>query len=159
MSFENVKKYFEEIEMDSKIIELKDFSATVEQAANALGCKPEHIAKTMSFKTKEGPILIVCAGDAKIDNKKYKSVFGQKAKMIPANEVEELIGHLPGGVCPFAIKENVKVYLDISLKRFEKVYPAAGNGHSAIELTIKELETISKADSWVDVCNNWQVDQ
>ncbi|WP_296882908.1 YbaK/EbsC family protein [Thomasclavelia sp.] len=159
MSFENVKKYFEEIEMDSKIIELKDSSATVEQAANALGCKPEHIAKTMSFKTKEGPILIVCAGDAKIDNKKYKSVFGQKAKMIPANEVEELIGHLPGGVCPFAIKENVKVYLDISLKRFEKVYPAAGNGHSAIELTIKELETISKADSWVDVCNNWQVDQ
>ena len=145
--------------MDSKIIELKDSSATVEQAANALGCKPEHIAKTMSFKTKEGPILIVCAGDAKIDNKKYKSVFGQKAKMIPANEVEELIGHLPGGVCPFAIKENVKVYLDISLKRFEKVYPAAGNGHSAIELTIKELETISKADSWVDVCNNWQVDQ
>lgn len=159
MSFENVKKYFEEIEMDSKIIELKDSSATVEQAANALGCKPEHIAKTMSFKTKEGPILIVCAGDAKIDNKKYKSVFGQKAKMIPANEVEELIGHLPGGVCPFAIKENVKVYLDISLKRFEKVFPAAGNGHSAIELTIKELETISKADSWVDVCNNWQVDQ
>lgn len=159
MSFENVKKYFEEIEMDSKIIELKDSSATVEQAANALGCKPEHIAKTMSFKIKEGPILIVCAGDAKIDNKKYKSVFGQKAKMIPANEVEELIGHLPGGVCPFAIKENVKVYLDISLKRFEKVYPAAGNGHSAIELTIKELETISKADSWVDVCNNWQVDQ
>lgn len=159
MSFENVKKYFEEIEMDSKIIELKDSSATVEQAANALGCKPEHIAKTMSFKTKEGPILIVCAGDAKIDNKKYKSVFGQKAKMIPANEVEELIGHLPGGVCPFAIKENVKVYLDISLKRFEKVYPAAGNGHSAIELTIKELESISKADSWVDVCNNWQVDQ
>lgn len=159
MSFENVKKYFEEIEMDSKIIELKDSSATVEQAANALGCKPEHIAKTMSFKTKEGPILIVCAGDAKIDNKKYKSVFGQKAKMIPANEVEELIGHLPGGVCPFAIKENVKVYLGISLKRFEKVYPAAGNGHSAIELTIKELETISKADSWVDVCNNWQVDQ
>ncbi|WRK53785.1 YbaK/EbsC family protein [Coprobacillaceae bacterium CR2/5/TPMF4] len=145
--------------MDSKIIELKDSSATVEQAANALGCKPEHIAKTMSFKTKEGPILIVCAGDAKIDNKKYKSVFGQKAKMIPANEVEELIGHLPGGVCPFAIKENVKVYLDVSLKRFEKVYPAAGNGHSAIELTIKELETISKADSWVDVCNNWQVDQ
>ena len=159
MSFENVKKYFEEIEMDSKIIELKDSSATVEQAANALGCKPEHIAKTMSFKTKEGPILIVCAGYAKIDNKKYKSVFGQKAKMIPANEVEELIGHLPGGVCPFAIKENVKVYLDVSLKRFEKVYPAAGNGHSAIELTIKELETISKADSWVDVCNNWQVDQ
>lgn len=159
MSFENVKKYFEEIEMDSKIIELKDSSATIEQAANALGCKPEHIAKTMSFKTKEGPILIVCAGDAKIDNKKYKSVFGQKAKMIPANEVEELIGHLPGGVCPFAIKENVKVYLDVSLKRFEKVYPAAGNGHSAIELTIKELETISKADSWVDVCNNWQVDQ
>lgn len=159
MSFENVKKYFEEIEMDSKIIELKDSSATVEQAANALGCKPEHIAKTMSFKTKEGPILIVCAGDAKIDNKKYKSVFGQKAKMIPANEVEKLIGHLPGGVCPFAIKENVKVYLDVSLKRFEKVYPAAGNGHSAIELTIKELETISKADSWVDVCNNWQVDQ
>lgn len=159
MSFENVKKYFKEIEMDSKIIELKDSSATVEQAANALGCKPEHIAKTMSFKTKEGPILIVCAGDAKIDNKKYKSVFGQKAKMIPANEVEELIGHLPGGVCPFAIKENVKVYLDVSLKRFEKVYPAAGNGHSAIELTIKELETISKADSWVDVCNNWQVDQ
>ena len=159
MSFENVKKYFEEIEMDSKIIELKDSSATVEKAANALGCKPEHIAKTMSFKTKEGPILIVCAGDAKIDNKKYKSVFGQKAKMIPANEVEELIGHLPGGVCPFAIKENVKVYLDVSLKRFEKVYPAAGNGHSAIELTIKKLETISKADSWVDVCNNWQVDQ
>lgn len=158
MSFENVKKYFKEVKMDSKIIELNDSSATVEQAAHALRCRPEHIAKTMSFKTKERPILIVCAGDAKIDNKKYKSIFGLKAKMIPANEVEELIGHLPGGVCPFAIKENVKVYLDISLKRFEKVYPAAGNGHSAIELTIEELENLSKADSWVDICKNWQDD-
>ena len=159
MAIDKVKEYFKKFGREEDVLEFNESSATVHDAALAIGCDETHIAKTMSFKTKEGPILIVCAGDAKIDNKKYKSVFGQKAKMIPANEVEELIGHLPGGVCPFVIKENVKVYLDVSLKRFEKVYPAAGNGHSAIELTIKELETISKADSWVDVCNNWQVDQ
>ena len=157
MSFENVKKYFEEIEMDSKIIELKDSSATVEQAANALGCKPEHIAKTMSFFLNDRPILIVTAGDAKVDNKKYKNMFHQKAKMIPSEQVEKYVGHAPGGVCPFAVNSDVSIWLDVSLKRFNRVYPAGGNGHSAVNLSLQELAEYSNCIGWVDVCKDWFV--
>lgn len=152
MSLEKVQEYFKNNQMEEKIIVLENSSATVEQAALALGCKAMHIAKTMSFLLKDEAILIVTAGDVKIDNKKYKATFKQKAKMIPSDLVAKYIGHEPGGVCPFAINEGVKVYLDVSLKRFEKVYPAAGNGHSAIELTIFELEKLSNSSGWVDVC-------
>ena len=152
MSYENVLKYFEEIGLTERVKNLAQSSATVEDAAKALNCEPKQIAKTMSFLLNDRAILIVTAGDTKIDNKKYKSIFHQKAKMIPPDEVEKYVGHIPGGVCPFAIKADVQVYLDISLKRFETVYPAAGNSHSAIELTPDELEKISDCTSWVDVC-------
>ena len=109
----------------------------------------------MSFLLGENAILVVTAGDAKIDNKKYKGTFHQKAKMLPGEMVEQYIGHAPGGVCPFAVRPNVIIYLDISLKRFEKVYPAGGNGHSAVELSIAELEEHSHYKEWIDVCNGW----
>ena len=127
-------------------------SATVQLAAAALGCEPERIAKTLSFMVDEKPILIVAAGDAKIDNPKYKAMFHTKAKMIHAEEVEGLIGHAVGGVCPFGINEGVTVYLDESLKRFITVFPACGSSNSAIELTIPELEKYSGYDSSIDVC-------
>ncbi|WP_294580997.1 YbaK/EbsC family protein [uncultured Thomasclavelia sp.] len=155
MSIEKVKQYFEEINMEDRIIVLEESSATVSLAAQALGCKEEHIAKTMSFLLKENPILIVMAGDAKIDNKKYKQQFHQKAKMVPFDQVESIIGHQPGGVCPFAINDNIPVYLDISLKRFEIVYPAAGSSNSAIKLTPDELYQTAKALEWIDVCKDW----
>lgn len=151
MSKEAVKEYLKKYGIENRIQELEESSATVELAAKALGCEPKHIAKTLSFKVEDKPILIVVAGDAKIDNAKYKAKFNTKAKMLNIEEVEELIGHKVGGVCPFAIKENVKVYLDISLKRFEYVYPAAGSGNSAIKLSIEELEKYSNYNEWVDV--------
>lgn len=157
MSYEGVKSYFESIAMEQRIMNLEESSATVEEAANAIGCEPKQIAKTMSFLQGEKPVLIVTAGDAKIDNKKYKSVFHQKAKMIPGEQVEDYIGHAPGGVCPFAVKPEVTVYLDVSLKRFQKVYPAAGSGHSAVELSIAELEQYSLYTQWVDVCSGWEM--
>ena len=131
-------------------------SATVEEAALAVGCEPKQIAKTMSFLQKEGPALIVAAGDVRVDNKKYKAEFHQKAKMIPGDQVEEQIGHAPGGVCPFAVKPEVKVYLDLSLKRFETVYPAAGSGHSAVKLSVPELEQCSGFSQWMDVCSGYE---
>jgi prolyl-tRNA editing enzyme YbaK/EbsC (Cys-tRNA(Pro) deacylase) len=127
-------------------------SATVELAAIALGCEPERIAKTMSFIVEDNPILIVTAGDVKIDNPKYKAAFGTKAKMIDSDSVEKYIGHAVGGVCPFGINDGVKVYLDESLKRFDTVYPACGSSNSAIELSILELEAVSNYSAWVDVC-------
>lgn len=151
MSKEAVKEYFKKYGIENRIQELEESSATVELAAKALGCEPERIAKTLSFKVEDKSILIVVAGDVKIDNAKYKAKFNTKAKMLNIEEVEELIGHKVGGVCPFAIKENVKVYLDISLKRFEFVYPAAGSGNSAIKLSIEELEKYSNYIEWVDV--------
>lgn len=151
MSKEAVKEYFKKYGIENRIQELEESSATVELAAKALGCEPERIAKTLSFKVEDKPILIVVAGDAKIDNTKYKVKFNTKAKMLNIEEVEELIGHKVGGVCPFAIKENVKVYLDSSLKRFDYVYPAAGSGNSAIKLSIEELEEYSNYSEWVDV--------
>ena len=152
MSIENVRKYFQAFGIDNNILEFELSSATVELAAIALNCSPARIAKTLSFKVEEAPVLIVCAGDARIDNAKYKSLFHKKAKMLTPDEVNELIGHQIGGVCPFGIKENVSVYLDNSLKRFETVFPACGSSNSAIELTIPELEKYSNYEAWIDVC-------
>lgn len=159
MSFECVKQYFEAAGMGQRVMALEKSSATVEEAAEAIGCHPKQIAKTMSFFLDDKPILIVTAGDAKVDNKKYKMEFHQKAKMIPGEQVENCVGHAPGGVCPFAIKPDVAVYLDVSLKRFERVYPAGGSGHSAVELSLKELETYSNCAGWVDVCKGWFVNE
>lgn len=152
MSFDKVKQYFESEGAGDKVLWLEHSSATVELAAEAVGCEPARIAKTLSFLVGEQPILIVTAGDVKVDNKKYKELFHTKAKMIPGEQVEELIGHAPGGVCPFVIKENVKVYLDDSLKRFDIVYPAAGSGNSAVRLTLPELEHFAGSCEWIDVC-------
>lgn len=156
MAIEKVKEYFKQYGIEDRVRELEVSSATVELAAQALGCEPCRIAKTLSFLVEPGAILIVAAGDAKIDNGKYKAQFGTKAKMLTPDQVEELIGHRVGGVCPFAIHEGVAVYLDESLKRFGTVFPACGSGNSAIELTIPELEQYSGYTSWVDVCKGWQ---
>ena len=152
MSLDKVKKYFKEYKIDNRIIELPTSSATVKEAAESLNTEECRIAKTLSFIVDSKPILIVTSGDTKIDNTKYKSIFHTKAKMIPAENVNSLIGHNIGGVCPFAINDNVTVYLDESLKRFETVYPACGSSNSAIELTIKELEKYSNYNCWIDVC-------
>lgn len=156
MAYDKVKEYFEYIGLGQRVKLLDHSSATVELAAQTIGCEPKQIAKTMSFLLGEKAILIVTAGDARVDNRKYKETFHQKAKMIPGEKVEEYIGHAPGGVCPFAVDSDVKVYLDESLKRFEIVYPAAGSGHSAVELSVDELERYSGSEGWVDVCKNWQ---
>lgn len=158
MSYENVKRYFDEKGLGERVKNLTHVSGTVEQAAEAVGCEPKQIAKTMSFLLGDKPILIVTSGDAKVDNRKYKNTFHQKAKMIPQDEVEGYIGHAPGGVCPFVIKPEVRVYLDVSLKRFDVVYPAGGNAHSAVELTVAELEQYSGSVQWVDVCSGWMND-
>lgn len=152
MSLEKVKQYFHEFGLEDRVKVLSQSSATVEAAAVAVGCEPARIAKTMSFFVGNEAILIVVAGDVKIDNKKYKEFFHQKAKMIPFDEVEKYVGHAPGGVCPFVIPEGVKVYLDVSLKRFEIVYPAAGTGNSPVELSVDELAKYSKMLEWIDVC-------
>ncbi|MGZ0041340.1 YbaK/EbsC family protein [Paenibacillus ottowii] len=131
---------------------MEQSSATVEQAAMAIGCEPGLIAKTMSFFLNGKAILIVTAGDVKIDNKKYKDYFHEKAKMIPSDQVEDYVGHAPGGVCPFNINTDVLVYLDVSLKRFETIYPAGGSANSAVKLSLNELETFSSACGWVDIC-------
>ena len=154
MSIEKVREYFKQYNKENDIMEHEVSSATVELAAQAVGVIPARIAKTLSFKNKEGDngILIVTAGDAKIDNKKFKNIFATKARMIDKDRVEDLIGHKVGGVCPFAINEGVDVYLDDSLKRFDTVFPACGSSYSAIELTIEDLEKYSNYKSWIDVC-------
>ncbi|MBD5504329.1 MAG: YbaK/EbsC family protein [Lachnospiraceae bacterium] len=152
MAIERVKEYFKQYDMEERIIELAESSATVELAAHALGCEPARIAKSLSFMVNDSPILVICAGDVKIDNAKYKAKFETKAKMLTAEQVETLIGHAVGGVCPFGINEGVDVYLDESLKRFTTVFPACGSGNSAIELTIPEMEQYSGYAEWVDVC-------
>jgi prolyl-tRNA editing enzyme YbaK/EbsC (Cys-tRNA(Pro) deacylase) len=156
MAIEKVKSYFEKYGIADRVLEFDVSSATVELAAQAVGCEPCRIAKTLSFMLKDKPILIVTAGEAKIDNHKYKTQFGAKAKMLTPDEVESLIGHAVGGVCPFAINDGVTVYLDESLKRFETVFPACGSSNSAIELTIEELEKYSGYSDWVDVCKGWE---
>ncbi|MCI7180248.1 MAG: YbaK/EbsC family protein [Schaedlerella sp.] len=152
MSIEKVRKYFETIGIDEKIQEFEISSATVALAAKALQCEESRIAKTLSFHVGERVVLIVAAGDAKIDNPKYKAQFKNKAKMLSFDEAEPLIGHAVGGVCPFAVNEGVETYLDVSLKRFDTVFPACGSSNSAIELTLEELEKYSDFISWVDVC-------
>lgn len=153
MSIEKVREYFKEKGIDGRIQEFNISSATVSLAAKALNCDESHIAKTLSFHVKEDIVLIVMAGDAKVSNPKYKAQFGTKAKMLSANEAEPLTGHAIGGVCPFAVNQGVKVYLDISLKRFETVFPACGSPNSAIGLSIEELEKYSGFISWIDVCS------
>lgn len=155
MAIEKVKSYFRNYNMEQRILEFDVSSATVELAAQALNCEPCRIAKTLSFMVNETPVLIVAAGDAKIDNPKFKLQFATKAKMLTPQEAEELIGHAVGGVCPFAVNAGVEIYLDESLKRFETVFPACGSSNSAIELTISELETYAKPLAWVNVCKNW----
>ena len=151
MSIEKVKEYFRQYGMEDRVWEKEHSSATVEEAAEALGCEPQRIAKTLSFQAGDR-VLVVTAGDRKIDNKKYREQFGCKAKMLKFEEVEDLVGHAVGGVCPFAVREGVEVYLDESLKRFETVFPAAGSSNSMIELSIEELERYSHSLQWVDVC-------
>lgn len=152
MAIENVRKYMQQFGIEDRIMEFDVSSATVELAAQALHCEPGRIAKTLSFMVEEQPILIVTAGDMKIDNHKYKTHFGKKAKMLTQNEVIEKIGHEIGGVCPFGIKEGVKVYLDESLRKYDTVFPACGSSNSAIELTIEEMEKYTPYTEWVDVC-------
>ncbi len=157
MSIEKVRNYFKTFNIEDRVIEFATSSATVELAAQAAGCEPARIAKTLSFKVNDKCILIVTAGDSKIDNSKYKHFFGVKAKMLTAEEVEPLIGHAIGGVCPFAVNDNVEVYLDISLKRFNTFFPACGSHNSAIELTPDELEKYSSnCKGWFDLCKGWQ---
>lgn len=156
MSIEKAREYFKQFGLDDKILEFETSSATVELAAQALGCEPERIAKTLSFLVGDKAVLIVAAGDTRIDNPKFKAQFLTKAKMISPGEVETLVGHAIGGVCPFGINENVDVYLDVSLKRFETVFPACGSSNSAIKLTIDQLEQYSNSLGWIDVCKGWQ---
>ena len=152
MAIEKVREYFKGFGIEDRILEFDVSSATVELAAQAVGCEGKRIAKTLSFLVDDKAVLNVCAGDTKIDNPKYKAEFHTKAKMLAFEQVEELIGHAVGGVCPFAINEGVRVFLDESLKRFETVYPACGSSNSAIELTLPELEKFSNAEKWVDIC-------
>ncbi len=155
MSIELGRAYFRQFGMEERVLEFEVSSATVELAAQAVGCELQRIAKTLSFMVAEQSILIVAAGDAKVDNSKYKAQFHTKAKMLTPEQAVELIGHAVGGVSPFGIKEGVEVYLDESLKRFETVFPACGSSNSAIELTIEELEKYSNARAWIDVCKGW----
>ena len=157
MAIEAVKAFFSEFGIADRIIEFNVSSATVELAARALGCEPCRIAKTLSFSVNGHAVLIVTSGDVKIDNPKYKAQFGVKPTMLRPDEAETFIGHAVGGICPFAVRDGVSVYLDISLKRFSSVFPACGSSNSAIELSIPELEKYSGYISWIDVCKNDQL--
>ena len=157
MSFEKAQCYLQDRGFADRLIIPEHSSATVELAAQAIGVEPGMIAKTVSLLVNGEPILILTEGTARIDNRKFKDTFRTKAKMIPADQVESLVGHAPGGVCPFGIHDGVRVYLDVSLKRYETVYPAAGDDHSAVRLSIAELEQVSGAEGWVDVCKKPEV--
>ena len=152
MAIEKVREYFKKLGIEERIQEFDASSATVELAAKAVNCEESRIAKTLSFHVGDKVVLVVAAGDVKIDNSKYKAQFRTKAKMLSFDEAESLIGHAVGGVCPFAVNEGVETYLDISLQRFKTVFPACGSSNSAIELSMKELEEYSQCISWVDVC-------
>ncbi len=156
MSIERARAYLRKFGLENQILEFPVSSATVELAAVAVGCEPARIAKTLSFLVEDKAILIVTAGDAKIDNSRYKAQFHAKAKMLTPEQVTELIGHAVGGVCPFGVNEGVRVFLDESLKRFETVYPACGSSNSAICMTIADLENYSGYEAWVDVCKGWR---
>lgn len=155
MAIELVKAYFKKYGIEERIKEFDVSSATVELAASALGCESCRIAKTLSFLVNDKAVLVVAAGDAKIDNAKFKAQFATKAKMLGVDEVVQMVGHAVGGVCPFAINSDVSVYLDESLKRFKTVFPACGSSNSAIELTIDELMKYSNYIAWIDVCKGW----
>lgn len=154
MAIEIVREYLKQWDADKRIVEFPVSSATVELAAQAVGCEPARIAKTLSFLVDGHAVLIVAAGDRKVDNAKYKAVFHTKAKMLDAGQVTELVGHAVGGVCPFGVKEGVEIYLDESLKRFTTVFPAAGSSSSAIEVSMEELEKFSGSSRWIDVCKD-----
>ena len=158
MSIENVKSYFQQWDREADIMEFDTSSATVEEAAETIGVIPARIAKTLSFRgADDKAILLVAAGDTKIDNKKFRHFFGFKARMLAPEEVFRQTGHQIGGVCPFGLTNVLEVYLDISLKRFDTVFPACGSSNSAIELTIQELFQFSQAKEWIDVCKGWEV--
>ena len=156
MAIEKAREYLKKYGLEEKIMEFDVSSATVELAAQALGCEGKRIAKSLSFMVDDRAILVVAAGDAKVDNPKFKAQFHTKAKMLSPEQCENMVGHAVGGVCPFGINDDVKVYLDESLKRFETVYPACGSSNSAIELTPEKLEEVSECEGWVDVCKNWE---
>lgn len=155
MAIDKVREYFKKLGRDTDILEFEASSATVELAAKAVGVEPARIAKTLSFKQGESAMLIVAAGDAKIDNAKFKAEFGFKAKMLSPEEVLEFTGHAVGGVCPFGLKTEMPVYLDVSLNRFNTIFPACGSSNSAIELTCSELREYSSSEKWIDVCKDW----
>lgn len=156
MAIEPVREFFKQYGMEDRIREFNVSSATVELAAQALNCEPARIAKTLSFLAEDGCILLVTAGDAKVDNAKFKAQFGMKAKMLTPDQVLQLCGHAVGGVCPFAVKDTAKVFTDVSLKRFDVVYPACGSSNSAIPLSCDELFQYSNSLGWIDVCKAWQ---
>lgn len=157
MAIEDVRKYLKKYDRDKDIMELDSSSATVELAAAALNVEEGRIAKTLALRRGDEIIILVAAGDAKIDNSKFKAEFKTKPKMLDADEAFKWTGHRVGGVCPFGLKEDIPVYLDVSLKRFDTVFPACGSSNSAIELTLEELENYSLCKKWVDVCKNWSV--
>lgn len=159
MSIERGRAHFKTLGIEGRILEFDQSSATVELAAKAVGVEPARIAKTLSFMVGEVPTLVVFAGDARVDNKRFKVQFHTKAKMLLHDDAARLVGHAVGGVCPFAVNEGVAVYLDVSLRRFETVFPAAGSSNSAIELTIPELERYSRSLGWVDVGRGWREDE
>lgn len=156
MSIDKAGAYLAQFGMDGRVIEFETSSATVELAAQAAGTEPARIAKTLSFMIDGAPALVVCAGDTRIDNRRFKDTFHTKPRMIAREQVEELVGHGVGGVCPFGVNESVRVYLDESLRRFETVFPAAGSSNSAIELTCDELEQVARPVAWVDICKDWE---
>ena len=155
MSIEKVREYMKQFGRDGDILEMDESTATVELAAKALGTEEARIAKSLSFYNGDDAMVIVVAGDAKIDNKKFKEYFGFKARMLAPEDTVKFTGHAIGGVCPFALPENITVYLDDSMKRFETMFPACGSSNSAIELKLNELEQISNTKEWIDVCKNW----
>ena len=156
MAFDIAKQHLEGFGLGDRVKVFEVSSATVELAALAVGCEPARIAKTLSFIVDGHPVLVVAAGDVKVDNRRYKDTFGVKAKMLSPQEAESLVGHAVGGVCPFGVKDGVEVYLDESLKRFDVVYPACGSANSAVHLTIPDLECASGYKAWVDVCKGWR---
>ncbi|NLJ58348.1 MAG: YbaK/EbsC family protein [Tissierellia bacterium] len=155
MSIEKVRKYLKQFNKDNKILEMDESTATVELAAKALGTEEARIAKSLTFYNEDDAMVIVVAGDAKIDNRKFKDYFGFKARMLKAEDTVKYTGHAIGGVCPFALPESVKVFLDESMKRFKTMFPACGSSNSAIELTLEELEETSGSSTWIDVCKGW----
>lgn len=156
MAFDKAFAYLRDQGLEDRVVVPEQETATVEEAAAALGCEPAHIAKTMAFLVEDSPILILCAGDGRVNNSLFKKAFHTKPKMIPGDRVEALVGHAPGGVCPFGIARDIPVYMDESLKRFAVVYPACGDDRSGVRLSVQELEESARARGWVDVCKGWR---